>query len=127
MGDTMATQAQVRKFIDDNYKYDVLDSGLLKMLFTGEGGRSQLIFVAINDYNVQISSPFAKTEDVTPKQALEASTKFSLGIKLFGDLFVVAHYLELGDIDESELREGFTLTASIADDLEKELLGTDNW
>lgn len=123
----MATQAQVRKFIDDNYKYDVLDSGLLKMLFTGEGGRSQLIFVAINDYNVQISSPFAKTEDVTPKQALEASTKFSLGIKLFGDLFVVAHYLELGDIDESELREGFTLTASIADDLEKELLGTDNW
>lgn len=124
----MATQAQVRQFIEENYKYDVLESGLLKILFTGEDGRSQLIFVAINDLNIQISSPFAKTEDVTPKQALEANTKFSLGIQLFfGELFVVKHYVELADIDESEIRENFKLVASVADDLEKELVGSDNY
>ena len=123
----MATQAQVRQFIEDNYNYEVLESGLLKMLFSGEDGRTQLIFVAINDLNIQISSPFAKTEDVTPKQALEANTKYSLGMQLFGELFVVKHYVELSDIDESEIRENFNLIASVADDLEKELVGSDNW
>ena len=123
----MATQAQVRQFIEYNYNYEVLESGLLKMLFSGEDGRTQLIFVAINDLNIQISSPFAKTEDVTPKQALEANTKYSLGMQLFGELFVVKHYVELSDIDESEIRENFNLIASVADDLEKELVGSDNW
>lgn len=122
----MATVAEAKQFIDSNYDTELLEDGSFKIIFKGDEGRTQLVFVDINDVNLQVSSPFASVEDVTPKQALSANAKYGIGMQLLGKYYVVKHYMFLEDVDASEILEGLRLVAGIADDLEQELVGTDN-
>jgi hypothetical protein len=121
----MATQAEVKKYIEDNYQCEVFDDGSYKLIFTGDDGRSQLLFVLLNEGNIQMSSPFASAEDVTPKQALVANAKYSMGMQLIGDHYVIKHFVPIEDVDASEIKEGFSLVCAIADQLEESLVGTD--
>lgn len=122
----MATAAEAKQFIEANYNLEVLGDGNFKIIFSGDSGRTQLVFVDINDINVQVYSPFATVEDVTPKQALAANAEYGIGMQLLGNYYVVKHYMFLADLDADEILEGLRLVAGIADDLEKELVGTDN-
>lgn len=121
----MATVAEAKQFIESNYDFKILEDQSYRIIFNGDDGRTQLVFVDVNDTNIQVSSPFASVEDVTPKQALTANAKFSLGMQLMGDYYIVKYFMLLADVDSSEILDGFRLTAAIADDLEKELVGAD--
>jgi hypothetical protein len=123
----MATQQEAINFIKSNYDTEPLESGGLKLVFDLGGGRSQLAFVEVNESNVQYSSPFASVDDVTAKQALEANSEYSVGMQIVGSVYVVKHVAPLGDLDASEINEGFELVANIADLLEKQLVGGDRY
>lgn len=123
----MATQQEAINFIKSNFDTELMESGGLKLVFDLGGGRSQLAFVEVNESNVQYSSPFASVDDVTAKQALEANSEYSVGMQLYGSVYVVKHVTPLADLDASEITEGFELVANIADLLEKQLIGGDKF
>ena len=121
----MATQLEAINYIKSNYRHDVLDNGILKLIFNLDGGRSQLVFADVTDVNIQYLSPFASIDEVTPKQALDANSKYSIGMQLVGNQYMIKHVAFLADLDASEITEGFSLVAIIADELENQLVGGD--
>jgi hypothetical protein len=122
----MATAAEAKQFIESNYDFRILENETYKLLFQTDDERTQLLYVDVTETNLQVASPFASMEDVTPKQALAANAKYSLGVQTLGELYVVKYFMLLANLDTNEILDGFILTAAIADQLEKELVGSDN-
>lgn len=123
----MATVAEIKKFLEKTYNYDVLDSGTYKIVMDDDGGRSQLVFVEVNDTWLNVLSPFAEMDDVTPKQALLANSEYVLGMQILGDTYCVKYVALIADLDESEVVTGIEYAAGIADQLERELVGGDKF
>lgn len=123
----MATIAEIKKFLENTYSYEVLESGTYKIIMDGDGGRSQLVFVEVNDTWLNVLSPFAEMDDVTPKQALLANSEYILGMQTLGDTYCVKYVALIADLDESEVVTGIEYAAGIADQLERELVGGDKF
>lgn len=123
----MATVKEIKKFIEDNYNFELLENGLFKILLDGDDGRSQLVFVEVNDTWLNALSPFANFDDVTPKQALMANAGYILGMQIFGEMYCVKYAALVADLDESEVVSGLQFAAAIADDLESKLVGGDSY
>jgi hypothetical protein len=122
----MASQTELINFIKNKYKWSDTEFGALKFEFKITDDRSQLVFAWINETSIQVSSPFATTDKVTPLVALQAVSEKALGMQLMGDLYVACYYAPIADIDASEIEYALELTAFVADELEKQLVGTDN-
>jgi hypothetical protein len=123
----MATESEIKKFIEKNYNFEVLDSGAYKIVMDGDDGRSQLVFVEVGDTWFNAFSPFADMDDVTPKQALLANAEYILGMQILGNMYCVKYAVLIADLDESEVVFGIQYTVGIADQLEKELVGGDKF
>ncbi len=123
----MASQQEAIDFIKSNYRFDELQGGMLKFVFDLDGGRSQLVFVIVGETIVEYFSPFGDVSDVTAKQALDAISGYSFGMQLVDGQFVVKHVVFLENLDASEIKDGFQIVASIADELENKLVGGDNY
>lgn len=121
----MATQAEVKSYLTKNMSAELIDGDMYKILFDLGDDRTQLVFAAVRESVMSVSSPFAKTEDVTPKQAIKAIEDFAFGIGTHGDWYVVRHVVPLADLDESEIILGLEVVAGVADELEEELVGGD--
>lgn len=121
----MATQNEVTQFIKNTYKWQDTNFGALKFEFNISDERSQLVFVWVSEENIQVSSPFGRTDSVTPLEALKAVSEKSLGMQLMDDLYMVRHSAPIADIDASEITYALELTAIVADNLEEELTGKD--
>jgi hypothetical protein len=123
----VATIAEIKKFLENTYNHEVLESGTYKIIMDGDGGRSQLVFVEVNDTWLNVLSPFAEMDDVTPKQALLANSEYILGMQTLGDTYCVKYVVLIADLDESEVVTGIEYAAGIADQLERELVGGDKF
>lgn len=123
----MATEKEIKKFIESKYNFDVLENGVYKLVMDGDDGRSQLVFVEVTDTWLNVFSPFANMDDVTPKQALTANSDYILGMQTLGDTYCVKYVVLIADLDENELVDGIEFTASIADRLEADLVGGDKF
>ena len=123
----MATQAEVMKYIEANFKFEDVGNGLLKLLFDLGNSRAQLVFASVNETTIQYFSPFALISDVSAKAALEANSEYSLGMQILGDSYMVKHLALIEDLDASEVNQGFNLVCSIADELEDKLVGGDRF
>jgi hypothetical protein len=128
----MATQQAVIEFLNSNYNVEMLDGGLIKVVFKFEDGRTQMVLVGFTESKpapalMITSSVFATTDDVSLKKALRASADGPLWVKLIGDLLAVTHAMPIADLDPSEIETGFSMVAVTADLLEQQLLGTDNF
>jgi hypothetical protein len=121
----MATQKEVISYLTKDMKAEDIGDSRFKLLYDMGNSRSQLVFVFVGEVGMTVVSPFAKTEDVTPKQALNASQDFGLGIGIFDELYVIKTIVPLADLDESEIHTSFDLVGSIADELEEALVGGD--
>ncbi len=127
IGDKMATQAEVTGYIKKNLNYEELGDSHFKLVYDLGTDRTQILFVYVGEFGMNVSSPFATTEDVTPKQALNAAKDFGLGIGISGDYYEVKAFVLLADLDESEIHTSFNLVTSIADELEEALVGGDSF
>jgi hypothetical protein len=122
----MATQQEVVNYITNNLKSELIADQLFKIVYDMGNDRSQLVFAKVGEASLNISSPFAKTEDVTPKQALKSVEDSAFGIGMSGDWYEVRHVAPLADLDESEIITGLEVVAEIADELEEALVGGDD-
>lgn len=123
----MATKQQAIDFLKSKYKVDDLGDDFFRLEFSLEEGRSQLVVVRFNDNWMIMGSAFATTEDMTPKQALEAASDWICGIQLVGETYFVRHVAPIADLDESEMQNGMELVLNIADSLEQKYLKTDDF
>lgn len=123
----MATTAEIKKFIETNYSFEVLENGLYKIVFGDDDARSQLLFIEVNDTWLNALSPFANEDDITAKQALAANSEYILGMQIFSGMYCVKYVVLIADLDESEVVTGLQFTAHIADELENALVGGDRF
>lgn len=123
----MASEREVFNHIKNNYEFQELAAGTLQLEFQLGGGRSQLVFAAVTELGLLVSSPFAAQNDLSAMEAIKASGGTPLGVKLFGEYYVLAYFAPIEDIDESEVDAALKLTAIFADGLEKELVGGDRY
>ena len=121
----MATQKEVKSYIEKNLNSASLGDDMFKIVYDLGNDRSQVVFVQVASKSLYIASPFASSEDVTPKQALKAIEEYSFGIGTFADWYVVRHVVPLADLDESEIIHGLEVVAMIADEVEDSLVGGD--
>ena len=127
IGEQMATQAEVTGYIKKNLNYEEVGDSLFKLVYDLGNDRTQLLVVYVGEFGMNVSSPFATTEDVTPKQALNAAKDYGLGIGISGEFYEVKAFVLLADLDESEIHTSFDLVTSIADELEEALVGGDSF
>jgi hypothetical protein len=121
----MATQNEVINFIKKNLNSEEVGDSLFKLVYDLGNGRTQMLVVYVGEFGMNVSSPFATTEDVTPKQALNAAKDYGLGIGISGDYYEVKAFVLIADLDESEIHTSFDLVTGIADELEEALVGGD--
>lgn len=123
----MATKQQAIDFLNSKYKTQDLGDDVFKLEFNINSGRTQVVLIEINDNWMIMGSAFGTTEDLTPKQALEAAGEWICGIQMVGDTYTVRNVLPIEDLDESELQNGMQLVLEIADNLEQKYTNRDTY
>jgi hypothetical protein len=118
----MATAAEALNFIRSNYKTEQVSDRLLKMVFSFEDGRSQLVFVYVGDGMLVVSSPFADSS-TSPAVALKIAEDTLFGIKVVANLYQVIHVVPTNDLDQSEVEFAIGSVAGAADVLEEQIGG----
>ncbi len=121
----MATRAEALNFIKSNFKVEDLGDDFLKMVWTFENGRSQLVFAEVRDSLVLVLSPIAEVGRVTADKILDISESV-WGIIKRGDLYFLTHVILLENADANEISGPLEILAVHADELEEALgLGDD--
>ena len=129
----MAAWADLVRFVDRTYKYELLSDELLKLVFNVANLRSQVVFIehAFNDSQSEwckVSSPIGKLD---PSQIVYAAQR--LGDMLLGgltmedDMVYVTTAIPLLNIDANEITDSIDGVVNIADKLESDILGTDEY
>ena len=117
----MATQAEAISFIKSTYVIANEDDGMMFLMFDQGDGRSQGVFVFVDEMKMGISSAFATTKSISADQALNAASDKAFGIGREGDYYVVKHVVPIADLDPSVVIVGIEITANMADELESAL------
>jgi len=121
----MATAAEVKEYLKSNYELKKESENFSSIEFEFEDGRSQIVFTAIIDEMLQVSSPFATTDMLTVVQAVNAARDSVLGMKMIKDVFVISNSFPLADIDASEINWCLNVVAMQADFVEENSVGED--
>jgi len=116
----MATLNEALSHIKANYIFEETGS-VLKLEFTVEGNRSQVVWAGGSDELLFVSSPFAI--GTKPEIVLSLTEGMFLGIGRNGDVYVVRHALPLADVDASEIDFALKIVAIEADKLESQIGG----
>ena len=123
----MATQKEVLNYISKNLIAERVEDEIFRIVYDLGNDRNQVVFALVGEASLSIASPFANTEDVTPKQALKSVEEINFGIGTLAGWYVVRHVVPLDDLDESEIITGLEEVARIADELEDSLVGGDSF
>lgn len=123
----MATRQQAIDFLKSKYNsIEEVSENLYRIVFNTGNDRSQLVFVGFpNDRWIQISSRFASTDDLTPKQAFEFASEWICGIAKTGENYYVQNVVSLEGLDESDFVENLMFVTNIADLIEEKAVGGD--
>jgi hypothetical protein len=104
---------------------------LLKVELHKKDGRSQEVFVGGDSgegSQIFLYSHFAHSSEVSPERCLRIASQQSFyGIQLINDFYVLCHSVKSDYIDPSEIRTEMGVLAIEADQVEKLLLGSDDY
>lgn len=122
----MATWAEIKNFIRQNYIVSAEEGNTLKLEFNVDANRSQLVFVMGLDTGdeyatVRFFSAFATKDDLSPTQFMEIAKDPIYGVAEFGGLLGYMHNALMADIDASEISLPLNLITAVADETEKSL------
>jgi hypothetical protein len=133
-GDQMATWNDVRKYLQANYKVQEDDSGkMIRLLFNTGNGRSHQVVVTSGGNNgtgemASIYAPIGQIKKVELKKVCEEVFDNVLGgICILNDLVLYKHAVPLENLDANELTVPLEFICGIADKLEQEFTGGDNF
>lgn len=123
----MATKAEVKAFLQANYRTEEIDTDHFKFIFTGDNGRSQLCFAIVGEYKIEIHSPFAPLDAITAQQAIDATDEKAFGIRKLGELWWgFANVVWIENVDPNEIHDSLAQVALAADEIEVKLGLGDN-
>lgn len=130
----MASWTELKSFIDSKYKIAEDSGNMLKLIFGLDDGRSQIVIVAkISNDNtgeewVGISSPIGPVASVDVAEA--ARRAFDVlcgGVVVISDMVYLHHAAPLVNLDSNEFVRPLSVLVGQADEIEKALLGGDNY
>jgi hypothetical protein len=123
----MATAAEAKEFIKNNYSVTELPNGFLQTEIEYSSMRSQIVYFSATDRHGMFVSPFAKSIDITAEQVFNYSEVSPWGVKLLGADYCVVHLAPLENLDVNEIEDGFQLVALVADTIEKAISNQDRF
>ena len=116
----MANREEVKSFIKENYDHEQVQENIFKLLLTRNSGRTQSIFAAVTEDELQVTSPVAWEASGDADRILDLNLSMFGLVKVNG-AYGLKHNAFLKDIDESEIESAFFVLAFQADELEKAL------
>jgi len=123
----MATKQEAVQFLKNKLGAEETSPDFFKMLVEYDNNRSQVVFAMVSDEIIAFKSPFGSVNDMTAKQALAAASQNIFGLSETADLYCLSHVAFVEDLDASEVYKAVGVLANIADDLEQDLVGGDNF
>lgn len=123
----MATKAEVKAFLHENYELEEVDTDGYKFLFADrDTGRTQLLFASVDDVKLTVSSPFAPVDTISSDRALEAAEDYVFGIKKYTYFYMFQTAIWIENLDPNEIVDTLAAIAASADKVELALGLGDN-
>ena len=116
----MATHQAVIDFIVENYGAEISEVGVMTLKVPLDGGRKQMVYAAVHDGALQVTSPVAWAERIDAESLLKANTSM-FGVVEVNGAYALKHNAFIEDIDESEILNAFAALAAYADEFESRL------
>ena len=129
----MANWNNLKAYINANYKVAEDQGSLVKLIFTFDSGRSQLVLVTHTTTGAgiefaTITSPFAKVGEVDLGVALRELNEYVVGgAVIVGDFIVVRHAVPMDALDADDFEAPLHLVLNAAEAMEQKFVGTDNF
>lgn len=123
----MATKREAANFLENQLNAQETSNDFFKMVINYEDNRSQVVFALVSDEIIAFRSPFASVDDLSAKQALNAAQNNVFGITETAGLYCLSHVVFIEDLDASEVFKSVGVLANLADELEQEVVGGDNF
>jgi hypothetical protein len=107
---------------------------ILKLTFDVGGGRSQVLFVTWSGPSAEearfldLHSPIGRVEQLDLHAAVRRTSQFVIGgLSMLGEVVTLRHCAPLENLDRNEIDEPMHRLLGIADELEAELTGRDDF
>jgi hypothetical protein len=126
-GGIMATKQEAVSFLKNKLNAEETSQDFFKMLVEYGDNRSQVVFAVVSEEIIAFKSPFASVDDLSAKQALSAASEGVFGLSEIAGLYCLSHVAFVEDLDASEVYKSVGVLASIADGLEQQMVGGDNF
>jgi len=128
----MATWADVYNHLTSNYRLAVNENNMLALDFECDGGRAQRILIsnfdALGKSWILFRSRVCEKNRLNPEEALRRNAGFAVGfLALSEDYYEIVYTTQLNTLDIDELELPLHALTDTADQLERELTGTDRW
>jgi hypothetical protein len=130
----MATWADVITYVRSTYKIADEKPDAIKLVFEVGGLRTQVVMLwhltlaGGREEWVQIESPIGNVNSIDLRRALDSvGDTVCGGLGRLGDLVTFRHAVPLANININELEVPLALVTSTADDLERTLVGGDQF
>jgi len=121
----MATKQQVIDHIKNEYVVQFFNDGTFKFELKWEG-RSQGVYGACTDSELQLTSAFALKTEITAAQALRHNESM-FGVVELETVFSLKHNVLIENLDDSEIDQGIRSLAFYADEYESRVSAQDGF
>lgn len=126
----MATWIDVRSYILANYAAEDIGDGIVKIAFTIDGSRTQVVFLSRQTLNAEewltVESVIGTIDSINLRAALGQVENLVVGgLAKVGDLLTLKNVVALENLDINELVRPMELITISADNLERALTGMD--
>lgn len=128
----LTTWTQVQQYVSANFKVDETDATMMRLTFTIDEDRSQLVFLyreTLRDGQEEwlaIESPIGPVSRIDLKRALEEVGGMVAGaLTVRGDFLMLKHSVQISGLDATTFDRPLRLITVTADRLEQLLVGGD--
>jgi hypothetical protein len=129
----MPSWNEIQEYVRSQYVMTRDEEGWFSITFGYQDGRSQLIrcrrFNAYDEEWIEFVSVICKFNELSPKVALKKNAKLPIGAIALDDDddYVLIHNAPLATMDIEEFVRPLHAIAQIADSIEQEHTGSDEW
>jgi hypothetical protein len=116
----MASQQEVIDYIKSNFNHETIQEFIVKIQVPLDTGRTQMVYAAVTDDELQVTSPVAWQDKVSADEVL-AQNGSMFGVVSVNGAYALKHNTFIEDIDKSEIEKAFIVLAFYADELESAL------
>jgi len=119
-GEKMASQQEVIDYIKSNFNHETIQDFIVEIQVPLDSGRTQMVYAAVTEDELQVTSPVAWQEKVSADEVL-AQNGSMFGVVSVNGAYALKHNTFIEDIDKSEIEKAFIVLAFYADGLESAL------